>query len=165
MRASGPVISSLLGLLLVIPAGPVTAQSPSAAASPSVVPSPLPASSAVPVAVVGPDSMGAPPTPPVGPPWTPTLDVPFDAVSVNVVACADGFTALAAGQDLRNGVLVHHPAPVDGAALIIRTSRAALPGLLAGQMGGITLEGDQSVLGQLLSVLQNPDPDFAIVTP
>lgn len=32
-------------------------------------------------------------------------------------------------------------------------------------MDGIALEGDQSVLGQLLGVLQAPDPGFAIVTP
>jgi len=51
------------------------------------------------------------------------------------------------------------------AALIVRTGRAALPGLLAGQMGGIVLEGDQSVLGQRRGVLQRPDPGFSIVTP
>lgn len=54
---------------------------------------------------------------------------------------------------------------MEGAALIVHTSRATLPGLLVGQMGGITLDGDQSVLGQLMGVLQSPDPDFAIVTP
>ena len=67
--------------------------------------------------------------------------------------------------DLRNGVLVHRDAPVDGADLIIRTTRAALPGLLAGSTEGATLEGDAGVLARLMAVLEAPDPDFAIVTP
>jgi len=67
--------------------------------------------------------------------------------------------------DLRNGVLVHRVAPVDGVDLTIRTTRAALPGLLAGQTAGMTLDGDPAVLGRLAGVLDAPDPDFAIVTP
>jgi alkyl sulfatase BDS1-like metallo-beta-lactamase superfamily hydrolase len=67
--------------------------------------------------------------------------------------------------ELRNGVLVHHRAPVDGADLVIGTTRAALPGLLAGQTAGMTMEGDVSVLARLTAVLEAPDPGFAIVTP
>ena len=48
---------------------------------------------------------------------------------------------------------------------MIRTTRAALPGLLAGSLEGATLEGDRSVLERLLGVLEEPDPGFAIVTP
>jgi len=100
----------------------------------------------------------------------------FDAIAIRVdgpkawgLTLSIGVELADSGEqyrlDLRNGVLVHRLAPVGDAALIIRTSRAALPGLLAGQMGGINLEGDPSVLGQLLGVLQTPDPDFSIVTP
>lgn len=67
--------------------------------------------------------------------------------------------------DLRNGVLVHHAAPVDGADLVLRTTRVALPGLLGGSTDGIAFEGDTSVLARLVAVLEEPDPDFAIVTP
>jgi alkyl sulfatase BDS1-like metallo-beta-lactamase superfamily hydrolase len=67
--------------------------------------------------------------------------------------------------DLRNGVLVHRAAPADGADLVIRLPRAALPGLLAGQTEGMALDGDPGVLRRLAAVLEDPDPDFAIVTP
>jgi alkyl sulfatase BDS1-like metallo-beta-lactamase superfamily hydrolase len=67
--------------------------------------------------------------------------------------------------DLRNGVLVHRPAPVDGADVVLRLSATGLVGLLAGQMEGLEVEGDPTVLGRLMAVLDAPDPDFAIVTP
>jgi alkyl sulfatase BDS1-like metallo-beta-lactamase superfamily hydrolase len=100
----------------------------------------------------------------------------FDAIAIRVdgprawdlslsigVALTDEDTSYR--LELRNGVLVHHEASVDGAALIIRTTRAGLPGLLAGRTDGIALEGDATVLGRLLAVLEAPDPDFTIVTP
>jgi alkyl sulfatase BDS1-like metallo-beta-lactamase superfamily hydrolase len=75
-----------------------------------------------------------------------------------------GFTLADEGTsyrlDLRNGVLVHHQTPVDGVDLAIRTTRAALPGLLAGQTAGMTLDGDASVLARLTSLLDAPDPAF-----
>jgi alkyl sulfatase BDS1-like metallo-beta-lactamase superfamily hydrolase len=37
--------------------------------------------------------------------------------------------------------------------------------LLGGTLEGIEVEGDASVVPQLMAVLQSPDPDFAIVTP
>jgi alkyl sulfatase BDS1-like metallo-beta-lactamase superfamily hydrolase len=67
--------------------------------------------------------------------------------------------------DLRNGVLVHRAAPIDGVDLSIRTTRSALPRLLAGDLEGASLEGDPTTLPRLLAVLQAPDPGFAIVTP
>ncbi len=67
--------------------------------------------------------------------------------------------------DLRNGVLVHREAPVDGADVTITTTRAALPGLLVGRTEGMGVEGDPNVLRRLAAVLDTPDPDFAIVTP
>lgn len=87
MRGSGLVISGLLGLLLAIPTGPVTAQSPSAPPSPSVVP------------VVGPDGMAGPPSPAIGPEWTPVLERPLEVLHAQVVACGDGFVAMAFGHD------------------------------------------------------------------
>ena len=100
----------------------------------------------------------------------------FDAIAIRVdgprawdEALSIGIVLEDAGAsyrlDLRNGVLVHHEAPVDGADLVIRTTRAALPGLLAGQTAGMALEGDVSVLARLTAVLEAPDPGFAIVTP
>ena len=67
--------------------------------------------------------------------------------------------------ELRNGVLVHREAPVDGVDLTITTTRAALPGLLVGQTAAMSMAGDTTVLGRLVSLLEAPDPDFAIVTP
>ncbi len=67
--------------------------------------------------------------------------------------------------ELRNGVLVHRPAPAKGADVVLRMPGAALVGLLAGQMDGVSVEGDPAVLGRLMAVLDAPDPDFAIVTP
>ena len=49
--------------------------------------------------------------------------------------------------------------------MVLRLPKAGLMGLLAGQMDGITIEGDQGVLGRLMAVLDEPDPGFAIVTP
>jgi alkyl sulfatase BDS1-like metallo-beta-lactamase superfamily hydrolase len=100
----------------------------------------------------------------------------FDAIAIRVdgprawdEVLSIGFTLEDEGTsyrlELRNGVLVHRQAPVDGVDLAIRTTRSALPGLLAGQTAGMTLEGDTSVLARLTELLEAPDPDFAIVTP
>ena len=83
-------------------------------------------------------------------------------LSIGVVLADDGASYR---LDLRNGVLVHREAPVNGVDLTIRTTRAALPGLLAGQTAGMALEGDPAVLARLAAVLEAPDPGFAIVTP
>lgn len=48
---------------------------------------------------------------------------------------------------------------------MIRATRAAMPGLLAGSLEGASLEGDRSVIERLMSVLEAPDPSIAIVTP
>lgn len=76
---------------------------------------------------------------------------------------------------LRNGVLSHTssagPAAAD-ADVTLTLTMPALTGLLAGQIppeafadAGISIDGDAGVLGRLLGVLDEPDPDFAIVTP
>ena len=103
-------------------------------------------------------------------------DQVFDAIAIRVngprawgETLSVGIELTDAGEsyrlDLRNGVLVHRPAPVDGSDVVLRLRAAAMIGLLAGQTDGVTMEGDASVLGRLLSVLDEPDPAFAIVTP
>jgi alkyl sulfatase BDS1-like metallo-beta-lactamase superfamily hydrolase len=100
----------------------------------------------------------------------------FDAIAIRVdgprawdedLSVGVELTDVAASYrlDLRNGVLVHRSAATDGADLVLRTTRAALPGLLMGSTDGVTLDGDPTVLGRLMAVLDAPDPDFAIVTP
>jgi alkyl sulfatase BDS1-like metallo-beta-lactamase superfamily hydrolase len=66
--------------------------------------------------------------------------------------------------ELRNGVLIHRRAAVDGADLVIRLPRAALVGLLGGSLDGVRMDGDPATLGRLMGVLDEPDPGFAIVT-
>jgi linear primary-alkylsulfatase len=73
---------------------------------------------------------------------------------------------------LRNGVLTYTSAPqVAPADAVVRLPAAALPGLAAGGIpddpaaAGVRIDGDASVLPRLLSALDAPDPNFAIVTP
>jgi alkyl sulfatase BDS1-like metallo-beta-lactamase superfamily hydrolase len=100
----------------------------------------------------------------------------FDAIAIRVDGprawderLSIGVTLTDTGEswrlDLRNGVLVHRPAAVEGVDVAIGTTRAALPRLLAGTTDGAVIDGDASVLARLLGVLEAPDPDFAIVTP
>jgi alkyl sulfatase BDS1-like metallo-beta-lactamase superfamily hydrolase len=100
----------------------------------------------------------------------------FDAIAIRVDGPRSWHVSLSLGivladtderyrLDLRNGVLVHRAAPIDGVDLVIRTTRAALPRLLAGDLESASLEGDRATLPRLLAVLQAPDPGFAIVTP
>jgi alkyl sulfatase BDS1-like metallo-beta-lactamase superfamily hydrolase len=100
----------------------------------------------------------------------------FDALAIRVNGPRAWDEALALGieltdtgasyrLDLRNGVLVHRAAPAGGADVVVRTTRAALTGLMAGSTEGAEIRGDAAVLGRLLAVLDAPDPDFAIVTP
>lgn len=74
---------------------------------------------------------------------------------------------------LRNGVLSHtaaaKPSPAD---VLLRLPRSALAVLVSGHAdaaelaeAGVSIEGDPDVLRRLMSVLDKPDPDFAIVTP
>lgn len=79
--------------------------------------------------------------------------------------------------ELRNGVLLHYPRR-DGdelppAEVTFTLTRAALIGvLLAGQdigkaleSGAITIDGDAQSFMKLVSLFDEPDPNFAIVTP
>ncbi|MFI2470099.1 alkyl/aryl-sulfatase [Streptomyces globisporus] len=69
---------------------------------------------------------------------------------------------------LRNGVLVHHPVAEDAADADL-TLTLTKP-QLTDRLGGLGLDdiehtGDPGVLTTLMSVLDTPDPGFAIVTP
>ncbi len=73
---------------------------------------------------------------------------------------------------LRNGVLTYTSAPQAAPAdAVVRLPAAALPGLALGGIpedpaaAGVRIDGDASVLPRLLSALDAPDPNFAIVTP
>ena len=72
---------------------------------------------------------------------------------------------------LRNGVLVYSTFTQSSEAdVIISTAKAAVPMLLLGSIeslekAGVQIAGDKSKLETLFSVLEAPDPDFAIVTP
>jgi alkyl sulfatase BDS1-like metallo-beta-lactamase superfamily hydrolase len=75
---------------------------------------------------------------------------------------------------LRNGVLTHRPgAPRSGADATVNVTRAAVNDIFTGKAqledvlasGALSIDGDQSKLGELLGLLDPPDPRFAIVTP
>ena len=70
-------------------------------------------------------------------------------------------------MELSNGVLMHHPTRrTPRADLTLTMTRPQLLGRLAsGSLDGIETTGDQSVLGTLVSLTDQPDPDFAVVTP
>jgi alkyl sulfatase BDS1-like metallo-beta-lactamase superfamily hydrolase len=68
---------------------------------------------------------------------------------------------------LRNGVLIQQPKPPSGQAdLALTLTKAELLSLLSGHgLNGIAHDGDPDALKRLLSHLDAPDPNFAIVTP
>nr|WP_246605208.1 alkyl sulfatase C-terminal domain-containing protein [Streptomyces sp. WAC06128] len=70
---------------------------------------------------------------------------------------------------LRNGVLVHYPTerPDERTDLTLTLTKPRLADLLAGptDLDGIEHTGDPTALRTLLSVLDEPDPNFPIVTP
>ncbi len=76
--------------------------------------------------------------------------------------------------NLSNGALTHRPARKDAEAPVtLRMERSTLDALIAKTepvedllgSGRITVEGDPMKLGELLSLLDEPDPDFEIVAP
>ncbi len=70
-------------------------------------------------------------------------------------------------MELSNGALIHYPTPGRHAAdLAVTLTKPQLLQLLAtAQPDGIGTSGDPTVLQRLMSLIDNPDPDFAIVTP
>jgi alkyl sulfatase BDS1-like metallo-beta-lactamase superfamily hydrolase len=70
-------------------------------------------------------------------------------------------------MELSNGALIHYPTTGSQAAdLTVTLIKPQLLRLLAtAKPDGIDMSGDPAVLGRLMSLIDNPDPDFAIVTP
>jgi alkyl sulfatase BDS1-like metallo-beta-lactamase superfamily hydrolase len=70
-------------------------------------------------------------------------------------------------MQLSNGLLVHHPTGrTRHADLTVRLTQAQLIALLfAGSLDGVETAGDASVLKTLMGLTDEPDPDFAVVTP
>ncbi len=70
-------------------------------------------------------------------------------------------------MELSNGALIHYPTPGSHPAdLKVTLTKPQLLQLLAtAQPDGIGTSGDAAVLQRLMSLIDNPDPDFAIVTP
>jgi alkyl sulfatase BDS1-like metallo-beta-lactamase superfamily hydrolase len=70
-------------------------------------------------------------------------------------------------MELSNGVLIHYPTRhTPQADLTVTLTHPQLLALLAsGSLDGIETSGDRSVLGTLMSLTDEPDPNFAIVTP
>jgi alkyl sulfatase BDS1-like metallo-beta-lactamase superfamily hydrolase len=74
---------------------------------------------------------------------------------------------------LANGVLTHSAAAQTvPAEVTLRMPKAALPSLVAGPLApetlerfGVEVEGDLGAVARLLSAMDAPDPNFAIVTP
>ncbi len=69
--------------------------------------------------------------------------------------------------ELSNGALIHYPTIGNRAAdLTVTLTKPQLLRLPAGaKPDGIDMSGDPGVLGRLMSLIDDPDPDFAIVTP
>jgi alkyl sulfatase BDS1-like metallo-beta-lactamase superfamily hydrolase len=70
-------------------------------------------------------------------------------------------------MELSNGALIHHPTRrTPEADLTLTLTHPQLLGLLAsGSLAGIDATGDPGVLKTLMSLADEPDPNFAIVTP
>jgi alkyl sulfatase BDS1-like metallo-beta-lactamase superfamily hydrolase len=70
-------------------------------------------------------------------------------------------------MELSNGVLIHYPTKhTRDADLALTLTHPQLLGLLAaGSLQGIGAAGDPGVLKTLLSLTDEPDPSFAVVTP
>jgi alkyl sulfatase BDS1-like metallo-beta-lactamase superfamily hydrolase len=70
-------------------------------------------------------------------------------------------------MELSHGALIHYPTTGNQAAdLTVTLTKPQLLQLLAtAKPDGIDMSGDPAVLGRLMSLIDDPDPDFAIVTP
>jgi alkyl sulfatase BDS1-like metallo-beta-lactamase superfamily hydrolase len=70
-------------------------------------------------------------------------------------------------MELSNGALIHHPTSrSEPADLVVTLTRAQLLGMVGGAgANGIQFEGDAKILDTILSLTDEPDPAFAIVTP
>ena len=109
----------------------------------------------------------------------------FDAIAIQVDGPRAGDRSMTiawhftdTGRDytlvLANGVLRHRVGAPPGAVdATVRVSRTGFDGLIAGvsqpqdllAAGDLTIEGNAALFGELLGLLDPPDPNFAIVTP
>ena len=102
----------------------------------------------------------------------------FDSIAIRINGPAAWNESLSIGwhftdvhenyrMELSNGVLIHYPTSENRAAdLTVTLTKPQLLQLLAtGKPDGIDMSGDLSVVQRVLSLTDNPDPDFAIVTP
>ena len=109
----------------------------------------------------------------------------FDAIAIQVDGPRAGDRTITlhwkftdTGQEysltLQHGVLTHRPgAPREAIDATVTVERGALNEVVAGAAtpeslvaeGRLAVEGDQAKLGELLGLLDPPDPNFAIVTP
>ena len=105
----------------------------------------------------------------------------FDSLAIRVngprswsldIAIDVTFADLAANYrlTLRNGVLVYRKVPADSATATVTVMLASKMRLLAVTMGdfaspGLEISGDQKALQAFLGALDQPDPNFNIVTP
>ena len=70
-------------------------------------------------------------------------------------------------MEVSNGVLIHHPTlRTPDADLAVTLTRPQLAGLLAsGSVDGIQFAGSPAVFKTLMGLTDDPDPEFAVVTP
>lgn len=69
-------------------------------------------------------------------------------------------------MELSNGALIHHPTSrKDPSDLVVTLTKSGLLSLLNGEADGVTFDGDASALHTLMSLTDEPNPNFAIVTP
>jgi len=70
-------------------------------------------------------------------------------------------------MELSNGALIHFPTTArEEADLTVTLTKPQLIGLLLqGQTDGVEMSGDPAVLATLVGLIDNPNPDFAVVTP
>jgi alkyl sulfatase BDS1-like metallo-beta-lactamase superfamily hydrolase len=109
------------------------------------------------------------------------VDQFFDAIAIQIdgpkawdLDISIGWTFTDTGEryrtTLRNGVFVYVQDSDDDSELSISLPHAAIGALAMGSLpdavaAGMTMEGDQSALASVFSVLSPGDPDFNIVTP
>jgi alkyl sulfatase BDS1-like metallo-beta-lactamase superfamily hydrolase len=102
----------------------------------------------------------------------------FDAIALRIDGPRAAGTALSvlwhftdSGEhyhmELSNGVLIHYPTKhAHDAGLTLSLTHPRLLGLLAsGSLQGIGATGDPGVLKTLMSLTDEPDPSFPVVTP
>ncbi len=89
-----------------------------------------------------------------------------ERLRINWVVGGDG-PAATYRMELSNGALIHFPCASPGEAdLTVTLSKPQLIRLLLeGQTEGTEMSGDPGVLATLVGLIDDPDPDFAVVTP